>query len=379
MEEPKKNIKEEMEFKLFKTINNFVSNLNDCYGSKQKSLQLYARLISKTTIGHQEPMRKHISAFEKFCKDNRSAIINKNEKELVTNCISYNEKVFINMKLVFAEAVRKEKPIIWKHLLAIYAHIDPTSKAKELLRESMDNEKNEGGKEEDFINDIFDKVGNNIEPEGNPLQAVGSLMSSGVFTDIVTNMTSGLESGELNLGKLMGTMQGMVSTIGDMAEKENGMQGPPPEMSQMLNQMNTMMSTLNTQMEQTEQNRPGSAPSVPSAPTVPTGPPRTDILQNTAMAGGSVPIEVNIMGMMNSGGSGGSGGVVEDSRFEVIDDGEEVSKTKSGRRKSKKNSKRRETQSGVIGDVDTESRTSKKSPKVPGKASPKVPEAPELD
>ena len=180
MEEPKT---QDQTLNLFKTINGFVTSLNDCFGQKQRTLQLYARLISKTTIADEIPIQRHIAAFQTFCKENKDAILEKNHKKLVLSKISYNEKVYINLEIIFTSATKQEREVIWKHILAIYALIDPQSRAKELLRDVMNKDNaGGGGKEEDFLTNIFDKVGSNIEPDGNPLQAVGNLMSSGVFT-----------------------------------------------------------------------------------------------------------------------------------------------------------------------------------------------------
>jgi hypothetical protein len=257
MEEPKTN---DQTLNVFKTINGFVKNMNECYGSNQKTLQLYARLISKTTIEDDAPISRHIAAFTKFCAENKDAILEKNYKKLANPKISYNEKVYINMLLIFKAASAGERVVIWKHILTIYAFIDPQSKAKEMLREVIDKD-GKGGKEEEFLTDIFDKVGNNIQPDGNPLQAVGNLMSSGIFTDIVGSMSSGLENGELDLGRLMGSMQGMVTNIGSMAD-QNG-QSQQPEMAEMLGQMTAMMGNLNKMSDPGSMDgKPGATPSV---------------------------------------------------------------------------------------------------------------------
>ena len=48
---------------IFKAISNFVRDLNDSFGTKQRSLQLYSRLISKTKIIHEGPIKKHVDTF----------------------------------------------------------------------------------------------------------------------------------------------------------------------------------------------------------------------------------------------------------------------------------------------------------------------------
>ena len=54
---------------VFKCICNFIKDLTESFGDKQKSLFLYSHLIDKTGIMHEEPIKKHVSLFYKFIKD----------------------------------------------------------------------------------------------------------------------------------------------------------------------------------------------------------------------------------------------------------------------------------------------------------------------
>ena len=88
-------------------------------------MQLYGRLISKTTIADDVPINRHIEGFNKFCSENKEAILNKSANDIKVDIISYNEKVYINIKNILKQSDKSEQEIIWKHLLAIYALIDP--------------------------------------------------------------------------------------------------------------------------------------------------------------------------------------------------------------------------------------------------------------
>jgi hypothetical protein len=204
---------------IFKTISNFVFDLSSFYGKKQRSLLLYKRLIEKTTLVHETTINKHIELFKKFCISNREAIQNQDHTKLADNFITYSEKVFIDMKNIFELADNESKNVIWKHLLTITAFVDPSSNAKKLLKEMSEDSKSKGesGNEANFLSNIIEKVEKNIDPEEaskNPMAAVSSIMSSGVFTDLISNMQSGIEKGDLDLGKLMGTVQGMLGSMG---------------------------------------------------------------------------------------------------------------------------------------------------------------------
>lgn len=227
---------------LFNAITKFVQSLNECYGEQQKSLKLYNRLVEKTTIIHDGPIQKHITAFTDFCKSNASAISIQDASQLETYKITYSERVFINMKQIFSIASRSEQQTIWAHLLNLSAKIEPesefSSNAKKLLKKTLKAEK-DTSKEETFLNDIIGKVENNVTATDNPMQAVSSVMSSGIFTDLIGTMTSGLNNGELDLTKLMGTVNGMVNNLAEKTDM-------PPEMSGMMEQMTGMMNQLNT-------------------------------------------------------------------------------------------------------------------------------------
>ena len=211
---------------IFKAISNFVRDLNECFGTKQRSLQLYARLISKTTIEHEQAIEKHVECFKQFCMNNKDAISNKNYKEFIVNEISYSEKVHINLKEIFELASGDDYETIWKHILVIYTYFDPSSKAKELLKESLKaSDKGDNNTEQEFISDIINKVETCVNPNSNPMEAVSSIMSSGLFTELIGGMNNGIQSGDLNLGRLMNTVQSMVGKLSTMTSGMDGMEG----------------------------------------------------------------------------------------------------------------------------------------------------------
>ena len=164
-----------------------------------------------------------------------------------------------------SKADRETKDIIWKHLLTISAFVDPTGEARKILRDNTFRNDGNGG-EADFLENIINKVEQNVDPNANPMEAVSSIMKSGVFTDLVQGMGNGLENGELDLGKLMGTVQKLVTNLappqGDGDSDESGpgamMQtmlqnlkpdqdadpGQPPDLSKIINMVGPMMGAM---------------------------------------------------------------------------------------------------------------------------------------
>jgi hypothetical protein len=258
----------------FKAIANFTSELSELFSDKQRSLKLYSRLISKTTISHEAPIAKHIEAFRTFCVTNRQALLDKDYLKFSENKVEYSERVYINMRDVLKIADKETAGAIWKHLLLISALLDPAGKAREMLAKGETTESN-------FLTDILSKVEGEFDPNASPMEAMSSIMSSGVFTDLIGSMNSGLQDGSLDLPKLMGTVQGMVSTLSEQAgDAEGG--------AEAMNMIKTMMG--NMQVPSGEEG--GEAQ-----------PPDLMAMMGPMLAG------MGGMGGMGGGGGGGGGGI----------------------------------------------------------------------
>jgi hypothetical protein len=225
----------------FKAISNFTNELGETFGGKQKSLKLYCRLINKTTIVNEKPIQKHICAFTDFCKTNRNAILEKNIEKLETTTISYSERVYINIEQILKIADKETKEVIWSHLLTLSAIVDPLSKAKEILKKQ--NEKSDVNNEQDFLSNIIDKVEQNVDPSStNPMEAVSSILNSGIFSELLGSLNNGVENGNLDMNKLMGSVQNMVSKMSENVDDEKS--------KDTINQMGEMMNSINLEKDE---------------------------------------------------------------------------------------------------------------------------------
>lgn len=256
---------EELNLITFNAISKFVGELGELYGKKQRSLSLYKRLIKKTSICNEGPIQKHITTFRKFCVDNREAIRSKNSSNLTTSQIKYSETALIDMKEIFTLVDKETKDeaheireSIWKHILTISALVDPAGKAKDILKESVAKSSANSGHEVDFIANIIDKVENTVDPNANPMEAVSSIMQSGIFTDLITDMNNGLQSGNLDLSKLMGAVTGMVSTLGQQSggtQSQDNLQN-----ADAMNMLNSMVGSFMAGMQPPGSERTTSNP-----------------------------------------------------------------------------------------------------------------------
>ena len=96
--------------------------------------------------------------------------------------------------------------------MIISAITDPAGQAKQIIRSSVNEEG--GGGEANFLTNIVNKIEENVDADANPMEAITSIMSSGVFTDLISGMGAGVEDGSLDMTKLMGTVQTMMTGMG---------------------------------------------------------------------------------------------------------------------------------------------------------------------
>lgn len=194
----------------FKTINDFVKELCELFGSANHPLKLYQRLLDKTTVNHEKSIDKHIQLFRTFCVENREMILNKDVSKLSSSHhkVEFSDKIYVDFSSIFKTADKDTKKVILDYLLTISALVDPTAKAKDILK------KDEKSKEADFLSSMIEKVEENVKVDSsNPMEAVASIMNSGIFTELLSNMNNGLQDGSLDLGKLVGTVEKLCSSM----------------------------------------------------------------------------------------------------------------------------------------------------------------------
>lgn len=236
---------------IFKAICEFVSELNNEFGSKHKNIALYNRLLERTGIVNIGPVNKHIDCFRTFFSKNQKSMEEKNTEYLVDTKISYSDRVFIDISIVLKQSSKDNAKVIWQHLLNIWCLVDPTSQARRLLSEALkeNKENKDSSSEEDFLSNIINKVEQTVSKEKvdqeNPMAAISTLMQSGVMSDLVNGMQKGLSDGSLNVGKLMTSVQSMIGKMGGPAGQGQSSSGQGmPDLSQMMSMIGPMMGNL---------------------------------------------------------------------------------------------------------------------------------------
>lgn len=220
---------------LFKCIVDFIHCLRDLYGENQHSLELYDLLMEKTGIVHEEPIKKHIHLFYEFLRENEEAILENSPTLIKKWKIEYSDKVYIDLKPIFEDCSESDMKVLWQHLLTLLAVLIPTSQAKQILKQQKNKKKKKNQKtnkknsnsgetnEDDFLSNIMDKVGKHIDPSktSNPAEMMTGIMSSGLFGELMDDMNKGMSSGDLDINKMMGSLQGMIGNLSTMMDNTN--------------------------------------------------------------------------------------------------------------------------------------------------------------
>lgn len=198
--------------KIFKSINGFVKELDNLYGDEIRPLRLYSYLLSRTQLKNKKAVKKHVKVFRIFCDKNKREILEKSTG-LVYSKIIYSDKVYIDVQSIIDSADSETKNTIWQHLLCICAQLSPDSEAKNILKESFQSKTPEN----DFLKNIMGEVQSHITPgaSSNPMQMIGNLLQSNTIGNLISGMNDGVSSGKLDMKKLLGSVQGMITNLSD--------------------------------------------------------------------------------------------------------------------------------------------------------------------
>tara|TARA_B110000977_G_C10956281_1_gene446720 strand:- start:30 stop:866 length:837 start_codon:yes stop_codon:yes gene_type:complete len=232
----------------FKTITEFANDLLTIFAEEQHSLRLYCRLTEHTTFSHEKAILKHVEIFREFCVKNRDSILNKDYKNFKIGSVKYSDKVYIDFNKIFELSIddKETTNTIWDHIFIISAILDPESKTTDIVKSSNSNSNSNSNSSENFLSDIISKVEENIDENSNPMDTINNIMSSGIFTDLVNNMESKLNSGELDINSLLGSVKNMVSD--DIEEEEGG------QIQGMMGAMETMINNLQSGEQNNDNN-----------------------------------------------------------------------------------------------------------------------------
>lgn len=236
----------------FKALSSFVDELSELFEKKHHPLKLYKRLISKTTLSHENAILKHIEAFRKFCIENRETIKSRDING-ITGTIEYSSRVYIDLSEIFKHCKDDNETVdaIWNHILTISAIVDPQNNAKEILKKRMKKSGSKSGGASNLIASLMSSMESQVnssqlveESQGDPTKLISGIMSSGIFQNLLSNVTKSLNDENMDINSLVGVAQSMLAGINNNTQSEDGSQQPQIDITSMMTQIMGSLSTV---------------------------------------------------------------------------------------------------------------------------------------
>jgi len=205
--------------KKFNTIKKFVREMS-VFFEDDMSVKLYNHLLCKTTIKNRVPVARHVQLFEEFCINNRDQIV-ANNTALSQSKIEYSKRVYLDFAKIFRdvsddESAAETQSVLFDHLLVLSMVFDPESNAVDVLKsknKDTEGELHDLFNKNPFLADMMQKVESQVKPGTNPMEAMSSMMSSGLLQELVSGMQENIENGNLDMGELMESVQKMTASL----------------------------------------------------------------------------------------------------------------------------------------------------------------------
>lgn len=210
----------ELRHKRFNTLKKFVHEMASFF-QDDMALKLYNHLLRKTNIKHRAPVSRHLQIFTEFCKNNRKQILSSNTAFQQTK-LEYSKRVYIDFSKIFKDIEDGDEgpetqSVLFDHLLVLSMVFDPEGQANKVLKEKAGDEANDEIKHlfgsNPFLAEMMEKVEGHVKPGTNPMEAMSSMVSSGLLEELVGGMQQKIQSGEVDMDQLMGSVQRITSSL----------------------------------------------------------------------------------------------------------------------------------------------------------------------
>jgi hypothetical protein len=236
----------------------FVSELKNVF--PDEPIKLYYKLLKNTSITNTEGIEKHNQIFKDWILKNGELIKENKIQDCSEDGICFSNRVYIPIQKLAKDADKETYAALCSHLKLLLYMFEPSDElANALIQVENKNESTES----DFIDNFMTKIETNFKDKefNNPMEAMMSMFSSGVFTELVETMKDGVNNKTLDLNKLLGDVQGMVGGLNgsgagpDLSSMLNGLGGSQqadtdaspqngPNLSDMMGMMGSMMNML---------------------------------------------------------------------------------------------------------------------------------------
>ena len=201
----------------FKTIYQFVSDLNDMYGAQRQPLKYYHILLDSLSSEGADTvhMQKQCDIFGTWAGEHFAAILatgSEQYKQLPS--IVHSDTVYIDIATVMVDATPIDRRNIFKHLLIILSVLVPEHKtaARATYATLSDTTRKSS---ENFIMNLVQDVSKSIDTTSRRAEDVNigtvlnDIISSGAMTKIFSSVHEAMASGNLDMQDLLASASSM--------------------------------------------------------------------------------------------------------------------------------------------------------------------------
>ena len=217
-----------MDTTFYSSVKSFVDDLWEVYGTLNKPtpLALYRRLLDHINKNDTLGIDKIKNGFNDFYDVYFKYIVNDEMNKINEKAtIRYDKSngVYLEIGKFIKLSDTDTVNAIRQHLLTIYAILNPSNEVIEKLESTSSTRRSQSNElpidtstpEGEFIGGIMNKVKDSVDVENmsNPAQTITSLMSSGVIQDMVSGLQSGIARGEMDINRMLSSMQSMIGSL----------------------------------------------------------------------------------------------------------------------------------------------------------------------
>lgn len=220
----------------FGAIVTFIKDLWSVFATKNITpLSLYNRLVDHIKFTDINAILKATTGFAEFFNlYGKDIFANTLQNIPIGTKINYGDgKVHIPIQMYIHRSEPEIRESIRQHLMTIVGFIQPEKIESFKTNESssgpgsfnIDTSTTEGK----FIDGIMKKANSSMEgvDASNPMMATMQLFQSGIMGDMITGLQQGVGSGQMDMMKLMGMMQGAMGSM--MGQTPNSSSPSKPE------------------------------------------------------------------------------------------------------------------------------------------------------
>lgn len=213
---------------VLQNIQTFVSDLEEF--SEDRPLKLFNLLVSQFEDATHKHFKQVTDSFNNFYNKHRSALRDgKLGDEDENSKIEFNDKIYISLIKIYRDSSKDEKKTIEQNLLTIGLTLNPGD--REMLGVLEDLEKSLRNLKVDTSTPAGELIGNfmtetikamkDVDPN-NPVDVVGSVLKTGGFEKMATQLQKGMTSGDITFPGVMKTMQGMLGSLASAIPEMSG-------------------------------------------------------------------------------------------------------------------------------------------------------------